>query len=65
MTYTKLILVGATAVALAGCISTPAGPAGPQGATGAMGQPGTAGYTGATGATGATTGGAIIIVPQR
>jgi hypothetical protein len=51
MTYSKLIIATAAALALGGCFSLPAGPAGPQGATG---DTGATGYTGATGSTGAT-----------
>jgi hypothetical protein len=54
MKYSKLILTGAVALSLAGCISAPAGPPGPQGATGSTGATGATGYTGATGGAGAT-----------
>src|SRR5659263_179177 len=60
MKYSTLLATTATAFALAGCFSLPAGPAGPQGATGYTGATGRTGGTGATGATGYTgaTGGA-------
>ena len=46
MKYSKLLVAGVAALALAGCFTLPAGPAGPQGATG---NTGATGYTGATG----------------
>jgi hypothetical protein len=67
MTYSKLFVTGLAILALAGCITAPAGPAGPTGDTGSTGRTGATGGTGATGATGATgdTGGAVVIVPAR
>ena len=62
MKYAHYFLTGATALALAGCFSVPAGPAGPQGATGDTGD---TGATGSTGARGTTTGETIIVVPAR
>jgi hypothetical protein len=54
MKYSELFVAGAVALALAGCISAPAGPPGPQGATGETGYTGRTGATGGTGATGDT-----------